>query len=298
MGFYPARADYQDGIISVDEALNHPSVITERVAEIASRDLFVETIFTTDSTPVDGGAVIYSKTTEKNFFTEGDVTARQPGDEYAIVYRERPVAELARVEDYGAKFAVSDEARRRNNNVTFDNDVTTLANTVTRKLNQRAVETVQAAEAAGETNVVAHTGANWNTLRLDGDPAQITPAAQRPIASIADAFAIAETKELGINYSKLIVSPSTKAAMRIAYGEKLKDVLDSFGLELLTSTHIPDDRNYLIDPGKAGFVKFEEPLTVETWRDEHHRQTWVQAYAMPVMGITMPAAIATIEFNN
>ena len=298
MGFFPARADYNDGVISVDEALNNPTTITERVAEVAARDLLVETIFSTDSTPVQGGAVIYSKTTEKNFYTDTDVTARQPGDEYGIVYRERPVAELARVEDYGGKFAVSDEARRRNDNVTFDNDVTALANTVTRKLNQRAIETVQAAEAAGETIVGAHTGATWENVRIDGAPDLITPPTKRPISMIAHLIAIAESKELGITYTKMLVSPRTKAEMLVAYGQDLKPLLDTYGLELITSTFVPDDRSYLVDPGKAGFVKYEEPLTVTTWRDEHHRQTWVQAFAMPVMGITLPAAIATIEYQT
>jgi len=35
MSFYPARADYKDGIISIDEALSTPTVIESRVAEIA-----------------------------------------------------------------------------------------------------------------------------------------------------------------------------------------------------------------------------------------------------------------------
>lgn len=298
MGFYPAHADYSNGVISVDEALNNPTVITERIAEVAARDLLVETIFATDSTPVTGGAVIYSKTTEKNFYTENDVTARQPGDEYGVVYRERPVAELARVEDYGGKFAISDEARRRNNNIEFDNDVTALANTVTRKLNQRAIETVLAAEAAAETNTGAHLGKTWGEVRIDGDPVQITPPNDRPLAMVAGLMAFAESKELGITYTKMLVSPRTKAEMLTVYGDKLSTVLGTFGLELLVSPHVADNRNYLVDPHKAGFVKFEEPLTVTTWRDEHHRQTWVQAYAMPVMGITMPAAIAVIEFPD
>jgi len=298
MGFYPARADYNDGVISVDEALNNPTTITERVAEVAGRDLLVETIFSTDSTPVQGGAVIYSKTTEKNFYTDNDVTARQPGDEYGIVYRERPAAELARVEDYGGKFAVSDEARRRNDNVTFDNDVTALANTVTRKLNQRAIETLQAAETAGEIITGAHTGATWESVRIDGPSDLITPPIDRPISMIAHLIAIADSKELGIKYTKLLVSPRTKAEMLISYGQNLKPMLDTYELDLVASTYVPDDRSYLIDPGKAGFVKYEEPLTVTTWRDEAHRQTWVQAYAMPVMGITLPAAVAAIEYHT
>ena len=294
MSFYPARADYKDGVISIDEALANPTVIASRVAEIASTNLLVDTIFSNDAGPVEGGTVIYSKTTEKNFYTDNDVTARQPGDEYTIVYRERPEAELARVEDYGGKFPVSDEARKRNLTVDFDNDVTALSNTIRRKLNQRAMETIAAADESGETNSIAHTGTKWSDLVLEGDPATITAPNERPTSSIADAFAIAETKELGITYSKMLVNPLTKSRILAAYGPNMKAMLDTFGLELIPSNYVPKEKTYLVDPGKAGFVRYEESLTVTTWRDEHHRQTWVQGYAMPVMGITLPAAIATI----
>ncbi|MEJ4107225.1 major capsid protein [Corynebacterium rhinophilum] len=295
MSFYPARADYKDGIISIDEALSNPTVIESRVAEIAQTNLLVDTIFSNDSGPVEGGTVIYSKTTEKNFYTDNDVTARQPGDEYTVVYRERPEAELARVEDYGGKFAISDEARKRNLTVDFDNDVTALSNTIRRKLNQRAMETIAAADESGETNTIAHTGTKWSELILEGDPATITAPNNRPTSSIADAFAIAETKELGITYSKMLVNPLTKSRILAAYGPNMNAMLDTFGLELISSNYVPKEKTYLVDPGKAGFVRYEEPLTVTTWRDEHHRQTWVQGYAMPVMGITLPAAIATIN---
>lgn len=294
MSFYPARADYKDGIISIDEALANPTIIESRVAEIASANLLVDTIFSNDSGPVEGGTVIYSKTTEKNFYTDNDVTARQPGDEYTVVYRERPEAELARVEDYGGKFAISDEARKRNLTVDFDNDVTALSNTIRRKLNQRAMETIAAADESGETNSVVHTGTTWNDLVVEGDPSTITAPNKRPTSSIADAFAIAETKELGITYSKMLVNPLTKSRILAAYGPNMNAMLDTFGLELIPSNYVPKEKTYLVDPGKAGFVRYEEPLTVTTWRDEHHRQTWVQGYAMPVMGITLPAAIATI----
>lgn len=293
MPFYPGAVDYKNGVITVDEALSMPSVIEERIGEVASKNLLVDTIFATDAGPVDGGAVFYSKITEKNFFTENDVTERTPGGEYGVVYRQRPEAELAKVRDYGGKFAVSDEARTRNQTIDFDNDVQALTNTIVRKLNQRAVETVEAAEASGDVIQLA-TNQAWRLTRLDGDPAGITAPADRPAAHIADAFALAETKDLGITYTKMLVNPMTKAELTMVYGTELKDMLDMFGLELIATNYVDETAAYLIDPGKAGFVRYEEPLTVTTWRDEAHRQTWVQAYAMPVMGVTMPSAIAKI----
>lgn len=295
MPFYPGHADYDNGIISVDQALNDPTVIEQRVADIAEKDLLVSSIFA-EGGEVTGGTVIYSKITEKHLYTENDVTDRQPGDEYSVVYAEQPQSQLARVRDFGGKFPVSDENRKRNNAIDFDNDTTRLANTIVRKVNRVAVETLDAAVAAGDTTELAVLN-NWGAVQLDG--ATPTAPGERPHAAIADIFALAESKELGIEYTRMLVSPTTRATMRTIYGTGLKGMLDDFGLELISTTFVDNGTAYLIDPQSAGFVRYEESLTVHNWRDEAHRQAWVQGYAMPVMGITLPAAVATITgFNS
>ena len=291
MPFYPGAADYNNGIISVDQALKNPTVIEQRVAELAGKNLLVSNIFA-EGGDVDGGSVIYSKITEKHLYTDADVSERQPGDEYAVVYSEQPDLQLARVQDFGGKFAVSDENRKRNNAIDFDNDTTRLANTITRKINRVAIETINAAVEAGDTNQLVY-GGNWDSVQIDG--ATPTPPGERPHSQIATTVALADEKDLGIEYNRMVVSPSMRAQLRSIYGTDLKAVLDDFGLELISSNFVEPNRVYLIDQEKAGFVRYEDPLTITAYRDEAHRQTWVQGYAMPVMGITLPAAIGTIE---
>lgn len=297
MPFYPGSADYRDGFITVSDALVNPTSIEQRIAEVASKNLLVDTLFTTGG-EVSGGAVIYSSITEKHLFTT-DVADRQPGDEYKVVYSERPEAQLAKVQDFGGKFAVSDEAKRRNQSVDFDNDVTMLSNTIVRKLNARAIETLEAGtKAPNAGKSIGAVGAEWDKLILDGDPAKITAPQMRPTAHFAIAQSMADDLEMGIRYSKLLVNPLDHASLKIAYADRLTDVLDAFELELISSVHVPAGTAYLVDPGKVGFVRYEEPLTVTTFRDEHHRQTWVQAYCMPVMGVTNPNAVCTIKGIN
>lgn len=292
--FYPGSAQLDDGIITIDQVLKDPILIEERVAEIASKNLIVDTIFS-EGGDVQGGAVIYSKITEKHLYTENDVAERQPGDEYPVVYSSQPERQLARVRDFGGKFSVSDEARLRNQSIDFDNDTTRLANTITRKINRVAIETLDAVIDAGE-NVQLAALTPWLGVQLDG--ATPTPPHERPHAHIADVFARAESMELGIEYSRMLVSPSTHATLRTIYGTGLGSMLDDFGLELTASPYVSDDLVFLVDKDNAGFVRYEEGLTVRTWEDEAHRQTWVQGYAVPVMGVTLPAAVATIHGIN
>lgn len=112
-----------------------------------------------------------------------------------------------------------------------------------------------------------------------------------PFAIIAHAT----RQDLGVSYTKLIISPEAHADLRVTYGPNLATLLSDYGLEVVESNYGAIGDAYLVDPGKVGFVQYEEPLTVKTWEDLEHRQTWVQGYAMPVMGVTLPAAISVIH---
>lgn len=293
MSFYPGAADYSDGLLTVDAALNEPTHIEQRIADIIGPSLLADHMFTGGG-EVEGGAVIYSRTTEKHLFTDVDVTDRETGDEYPVVYSQRPESEIAKVQDFGGKFAVSDEARKRNLSVDFDNDVTRLANTIKRKLDKRVIETIDAAIAQGDT-IEFNPEAPWSDVEVFGDPTKQTGLGGRPATAIAQMIGLVEDKDLGVSYDRLLVSPMKRAVLRSIYGADLKVMLEDFGLELYSSTHVPSNTAYLVDSGNVGFLRYETPLTIEPYDDRAHRQTWVQGYAMPVMGVTLPAAIGVLE---
>lgn len=295
MSFYPHGMDMNNGTITVDAALNNPTTIEQRVAEVASKNMFVESLFSSDNAPVEGGGVIYSKTTQKHLYMDKDVENRTPGEEYPVVFAETPEARLARVNDFGGKFAVTDEARRRNQAIDFDNDVTKLSNTITRKLNREAVKTVQEAVDEGDGVNVLMVNTPWSKVNINGMPTSLTEPRERPDAAFATLQAVADTQELGVTYSKLLVHPTSFADLRVAYGTGLKALLDDYSLEAIPSVHVPKTEAYLVDPGQLGFIRYEESLTINTFRDEHRRLTWVQGYAMPVMGVTLPGALGVIK---
>lgn len=192
MSFYPGAAEFNSGTLTVDAALTDPTHIEQRIADLVQPNLLADHMFTTGG-EVTGGAVIYSRTTEKHLFTENDVADRNPGDEYPVVYAERPESEIARVQDFGGKFAVTDEARRRNDAITFDNDVTRLSNTIKRKLDRRVIETLDAADATGETNQLA-VPKKWSEVEVHGDPANRSAGVDLPASVLATAIGLGEEK--------------------------------------------------------------------------------------------------------
>ncbi|PKF69346.1 major capsid protein [Corynebacterium mastitidis] len=297
MSFYPGYATTDGDRLTVDQALKEPSFIEERIAHLAEGQLFVDQIFTQDATPVEGGAVIYGRVLAKHRFTTENPAPRQPGDEYQQVYRLRPEMRTAAVQDFGGKFAVTDEAIRRNRTADLDNDVTALTNTIVRKINTEAISALNAAIEETQDDGLVEVAADipWSEAFAIGAPTTQTQAAALPAASIARALGEAETADESATFNRLIVTPTTRAALRICYGPDLGRVLDDFGLTLITTTGLPEGTALLVDQAKVGFIRYEEPLTVTTWRDEAHRQTWVQAYACPVLGITNPAALAVIR---
>ncbi|AWT27313.1 hypothetical protein Csp1_25650 [Corynebacterium provencense] len=294
MTFYPGSAGLTGNLLTVDMALRNPTHIEQRVADIAERDLLVDSVFT-EGGPVEGGAVIYSEIDEKDLYTDTDVADRAPGDEYIIVNSTDREPRVARVQDFGGKFAITDEARDRNDTVELDNATTRLANTITRKVNQRVIATLTA--AISKANVYSRTS-GWDKVILDGVPDTITAPALRPSADLATLTAAAEKLDIGIEYTRLLVSPDGHRDLRIAYGTGLKAMLDDFGIDLLVSNSVPADRAFLVDPKQLGFVRYERPLTVTTWRDEATRTTWVQGYCLPTMGITLPAALGVVIGTN
>lgn len=294
MTFYPGSAGITGNLLTVDMALKNPTHIEQRVADIAERDLLVDSVFT-EGGPVEGGAVIYAETDERDLYTDEDVTDRAPGDEYTIVGTNEREPKLAPVQDFGAKFRITDEARDRNDVIEFDSQVTRLSNTITRKINQRVVATLVA--AIPKANVYARkTG--WQGVVLDGAPDTITAPVDRPSADFAVLLAGAEARDLGITYTRLLVNPLAHRDLRITYGTNLKAMLDDFGLELMSSNTVPENQAFLVDPKQVGFVSYENSLTITTWRDEATRSTWVQGYANPTMGVTLPAALGVIDGVN
>ncbi len=257
--------------LSVDVALNQPTMIRNRIARLADDQIVLPKLFSTGA-QVQGGGMLYSVVKASDFYTT-DVEKRAPTNEYALVEGVDPETKLAVVEDWGGKFQVSDEQRDRNVISYIDQQTTQLANTITRKLDVGAIAAVEA--AIGSENTVL--GNTWEDLVFVGPLDAITPSAERPTADFSAAQLASDLQELGVHHDLLIVHPNQAAALRTAYAENLDAMLTSAGLELFSNPRMTAGVAYVCERGQVGTVGFERPLTVEVWDDRSTRSTWVQA---------------------
>jgi hypothetical protein len=278
--------------LTVDLALKQPTRVTRRIADMTLAKLIVTRIFGAPGGGVSGGAVLYDQAKLNELYLERDVQRVAPGGEFPIIGGARQAPKVALVEKWGGKFEVFDETRDRNDISFFNNQVTQLANTIVRKVNQRAVEELEAAitSLGGAGTFVGH---NWGTV-VTGGSSQ-TSNSGWPAADFAAAQLSADTDELGVTYDIWLVNPVQKANLVITYGDKLQAMLDSFGIrEVYASNRITAGTGYAVASGEVGEQRVEKPLGTETWREGKNESTWVQSSVRPVLYVTNPYSIKKI----
>lgn len=281
--------------LTVELALNQPTRITRRIADLTLQNFIVTRIFAQGG-EVSGGAVIYDQAVVNELYLDRDVERVMPGDEFPIVGSARRAPKVAEVEKYGGKFYVFDEARDRNDRAHFNNQVTILGNTIVRKVNTRAIVELELA-IASLGGAGTFVGNDWSTIVTAGSSA--SSAELFPAADFAKAQMLADTDELGVTYDIWIVNPMQKYVLTYVYGDKLADVLKSLGIrEVFASNRVANGTGYAVASGQVGELRVEQPLRTETERVVKNEKTLVQSSVRPVMYVTNPFSIKKVTGLN
>lgn len=281
---------YQGNTLTVDTALQQPTRITRRIADLTLQRFIVSEIFATGGS-VSGGAVVYDQALLNELYLERDVERVNPGDEFPVVTSVRQAPRVAEVEKWGGKFWITDEARDRNDTTSFNNQVTQLGNTIVRKVNTRAVETLEAAiTGLGGAGVI--TGNDWSSVVTSGTSQ--SDASAWPGADFAKAQLVADQEELGVEFNLWLVNPQEKANFHISYGSAAADVLSANGVAMFASNRIAPGTAYVVERGAVGEIRVEKALGTETWREQKTERNWVQASVRPVMYVTNPYSVKKV----
>lgn len=273
-------------LYTVDLALKQPTRVTRTIMDLTLQRFFADRVFTNQG-GVTGGAVIYDVALTNDIYLERDIGRVAPGQEFPIVTSLRRAPQVAAVEKWGGKFFTTDEARDRNDVSVYTRHIRQLANTIVRKINQRAVEVLDAAVAT-YTRTIA--GVSWGSVVTAGSSA--SNATLWPGRDFAKAQYQAEVEELGIVYDLWIMNPAEYLNLATVYGNFLGDLLTSLGLSVFVTNRVTAGTAYVVAEGQPGQMRVEQPLATETWRDTDGRQqTWTQSSVRPVMFVDNPPAI-------
>jgi len=278
--------------VTIDIMLQQPTRVTAYLMDITLARFILDRIFTSNG-GVTGGAVVYDVIVANDIFLLRDVEPVAPGTEFPVVTSVRRVPKVAVVEKYGGKFWVSYEARDRNDQVSFRNELTRLGNTIVRKLNTRAVAALNAAIAANN-GMSQYVGNNWETAIPRG--ANPTPPPLTPGADFSKPQMLADQAELGIQYDTMLVNPVQLNSLRLFYQDGLEQMLSDAGYsELYASNRIPVGIAYAVASGQLGELRMEQPLMTETWNEPERQRAWTQSSVRPVMFIQNPWAVMEIS---
>lgn len=286
---HPLAAPVVDGdTITVDMMLQQPTRITAFLQDITLQRFILDRLFSSDG-GVTGGAVIYDLMTENELYLDRDVEPVAPGAEFPVVTSSRRAPRVAEVEKFGGKYFFTDEARDRNDATAFRNENIKLGNTIVRKLNARAVETLEAA-ITGNGGLSEFVGNDWSAAVPGGSNPSL-PAAT-PAADFARAQLLADQRELGVVYNIALVNPVQLNELRLFYGGNLAQMLADNGYdEVYASNRVPVGTAYFVAEGQLGEMRLEQPLATETWREAGTQRTWVQSSVRPVMFVNNPFAV-------
>lgn len=273
-------------LLTVDLALQNPTIVTRRIMDLTLQKFIADRIFASAG-GVSGGAVIYTQATLNDIYLDRDVGRIEPGGEFPIVAAARPAPLVAAVEKWGGQFFITDEAKDRNQVSLFNNQVTKLANTIVRKINQRAIQELETSiTASGNTTA----GVNWSTA-LGLSYTTLTPAAL-PTADLAHVQQLADAQELGIVYDLLLVNPQEAAVLRKLNKGPIGSGLSDWGIdEVYASNRVPAGTAYVCVRNGVGEMRVEQPLASETWREQKTERTWLKSGVRPVMYVTDPYAV-------
>lgn len=273
--------------ITVDTMLQQPTRVTRMIMDLTLQRFIADRVFA-NAGGVTGGAVIYDQATLNELYAARDVRQVSPGGEFPLVTSERQVPKVAEVEKWGGKVFITDEAKDRNNSALFTNEIRKLANTIVRKINQRAVAELEASiSASGQTT----NGNKWNEIVTSGS--EQTSAELWPAADFASAWQASEEDELGVTYNLWIMNPQEYARLVVIYGAMgLRELLTALNLSIYVSNRVAAGTAFALAEQQVGEMRVEQPLATETWRDPEGRQrTWVQSSVRPVMYVTNPYSV-------
>lgn len=288
---YPFGAPSVSGnSITVDLMLKEPTRINNYISDMALKKYFADRIFRTGG-GVSGGALLYTQLTANDLFATRGVQEVAPGAEFPEVTFDRPEPKVAQVKKIGGKFRITDEARDRNDLSMIETEGRKLGNTITKDLHQRALAELESSITATGSDVQV-TGVSW------ADAAALTLTttsnAAQPAADFAKMQLKAEQFELGGDFNLWIVNPQEMLNFQTVYGDRWRDVLTNWGVDMISSNIVTAGSAYVVEERGVGEFRVEQALQTVTYRDDATESTWVQSSVRPVFAVTHPYSVLKV----
>lgn len=293
----PTGPQITDGVITVGRFLQEPTQINRAIERETTERFLSDYMYT--QTPASGGAVVYERNTDpKNYGYASDADGRDvevidAGGEFPFLSSEEGAQDLAHVKKYGGSFRFSRENIRRDQRDVLARGLRMLSNTVIRKTDRIAVQTLVNDTDLGSLDVTVP----WTDA--DADPVYDILAALSQIND-ADYGYTATTVLINRAQSLALLGrrdvreqlPRESATLNPVLSPQLGNLL---GLDWVVTEAVPAGTLYVTDRNTLGALADEEGgVQTDTYEEKGTQSTIVQAWRTVVPVITDPKAAVRV----
>lgn len=259
--------------VTVDTYVNPPTKIPAVIRSLVAEDegYFIEDVFGTLGSPIQGGAVIVEETFPEDFFLDADSrpAPRAPGAEAPRLASGRHEPKVRRPESWAGSIEVTDEAKQRNNVIAVRNQFTKAANTFADIIQTRGIEVLL--DAVSDWGRTEAAKVNWQEAHTSG--VQNVDPAKMPHFDIARVLKKFRDDKVGVRPDTLIVNTEEALFLDLFYpgiGTTLSTdaVLSRYGIKRIIATPLmPEGSALFVKAGAPGVIGWELPMAQEFVRE-------------------------------
>jgi hypothetical protein len=258
--------------VTVDTYVNPPTKIPAVVRSLVEEDegYFIERVFGTLGSPVQGGTVIVEETFPEDFFLPEDSrpAPRAPGAEAPRLAGVRREPKVRRPESWSGSIEVTDEARERNNIIAVRKQFTVAANTFADIVQRRGIEVLL--DAVSDWGRVAKAKVNWTAVKPNG--VQNVDPQKMPHFDLALTMKQFHDDKVGVRPDTMILNTEENLFLDLFYpgiGTTLSvdAILNRYGIRNVFATPLIPKGNVLFaKAGAPGVIGWELPMSQEKER--------------------------------
>lgn len=287
--------------VTVDTYVNPPTKIPAIIRELVAADegYFIEDVFGTLGSPIQGGAVIVEETFPEDFFLDADSmpAPRAPGAEAPRLASGRHEPKVRRPESWAGSIEVTDEAKQRNNVIAVRNQFTKAANTFADIIQRRGIEVLLDAVETWERTSEAKV--NWHEAHESGvqnvDPLKMP---HRDIALVLKQFI---DDKVGVRPDTIILNTEENLFLDLFYPGigttlSLGSMLAKYGITRIIPTPLIDKGKVLfVKSGAPGVIGWELPMSQEMVREGQRKTDVYVLECRPVYAAFDASAVWMLE---
>lgn len=259
--------------VTVDTYVNPPTKIPAIIRNLVAEDegYFIERVFGSIGSPIQGGAVIVEETFPDDFFLPSDssIAPRAPGAEAPRLAAKRHEPKVSRPESWSGSIEVTDEARQRNNIIAIQKNFTIAANTFADVVQRRGIEVLLEAVETWERTLEAKTvwQASPGAGLFNVDPKTL------PGFDVARVLKQFRDDKVGVRPDTAILNTEELLWLETIYtGVGAVPALDSMfarqGINTIIGTPLIEEGNILfVKSGRPGAIGWELPMSQEKERE-------------------------------